>query len=88
MESDGNSKRKIFLLFLLLYFPVHCNMLRSGAKICCNNFDENNLSNLGYSDCWKTFTFSEVTFGLINGLELRGCEMIFDQIFSLFGPLF
>ena len=57
-------------------------------KLCCKISDENNLSNLGCSDCWKTFTFSEVTFGLINGLELRGCEMIFDQIFSLFGPLF
>ena len=49
-------------------------------KLCCKNSDENNLSNLGYSDCWKTFTFSEVSFGPIYGLGLIGCEMIFDQI--------
>ena len=57
-------------------------MLWSGAKISCKNCDENNLSNLGYSDCWKTFTFSEVTFALIYGLELIGCEIIFNQIFQ------
>ena len=56
-------------------------MLWSGAKISCKNCDENNLSNLGYSDCWKTFTFSEVTFALIYGLELIGCEIIFNQFF-------
>ena len=49
-------------------------------KLCCKISDENNLSNLGYSDCWKTFTFSEVSFGPIYGLGLIGCEMIFDQI--------
>ena len=81
-------KRKIFLLFLLWYFSVHCNMLWSGAKISCKNCDENNLSNLGYSDCWKTFTFSEVTFALIYGLELIGCEIIFNQIFQPIWSLF
>ena len=84
---ETKSERFFFYFcFCISLFIAICGV--PVLKLCCKISDENNLSNLGYSDCWKTFTFSEVTFALIYGLELIGCEIIFNQIFQPIWSLF
>ena len=79
METKSERFISAFVFPCSLQYVVNGDLV---LKLCCKNSDENNLSNLDYSDCWKPFTFSEVTFALIYGLELIGCEIIFNQIFQ------